>query len=305
MFKILEARDVGFNVRQFVIQAPRIARKQRPGQFVIVRLHDQGERVPLAIHGSDPGAGTITLIVQAMDKTTSLLNCLEAGDLILDLVGPLGNASEIKNYGTAVIVSDGLDTATALPTALALKEAGNHVIFVEGAKSRDFVAFEGEMARASDEFYILTEDGTNGERGTVTSKLSELIGSGRKIDFVFAVGPVAMLHAIANITAQQGIKTTVSLKTIMLDGAGMCGSCRVMVKNENKFACVDGPEFDASEVNFDLLLQRTAQYHDKDCESLQQFEAHRAEQLAELRAELAEHAREESSHAVAEMNHAH
>jgi len=305
MFKILEASDVGFNVRQFVIQAPRIARKQRPGQFVIVRLHDQGERIPLAIHCSDPAAGTITLIVQAIGRTTALLNCLEAGDSILDLVGPLGNASEIKNYGTTVIVSDGLDTATALPTAQALKDAGNHVIFLEGAASREFAVFDGEMRKASDEAHILTEDGSYGEKGVVTGKLSELIAGERKINFVFAVGPVAMMHDVSKITASHGIKTTVSLKAIMLDGAGMCGSCRVLVNNENKFACVDGPEFDASAVNFDTLLQRATQYHDKDCESLHQFEAHKAEQLAQLRAELAEHEREESSHAATELNHAH
>ncbi len=233
MFRIVEARDVGFSVRQFVIEAPRIARKQRPGQFVILRLHDQGERIPLAIHSSDPAAGTITLVVQAVGKTTSLLNCLEAGDSILDMVGPLGQPSEIKNYGTAVIVAGGLDTATALPTALALKDAGNHVIFIEGAGTREFVAFEEQMRKTCSEAYVLTEDGSYGEQGLVTNKLLELIADGRKLDFVFAVGPVSMMQAVAAITASNGIKTTVSLKAIMLDGSGMCGGCRVLVNNEN------------------------------------------------------------------------
>lgn len=304
MFRILEARDVGLNIRQIVIQAPRIAHKQRPGQFVIVRLQDQGERIPLSIHSSNPEAGTITLIVQAIGKTTRLLNSLEAGDSILDLVGPLGNPSEIKKYGTVAIVCGGLNIASALPTAVALKDAGNHVIFIEGVRSRDFVAFEDGMRKASDEAYILTEDGSYGERGLVTDKLSELIAAGRKIDFVYAVGPVAMMHAVAGITTTHNIQTTVSLKTIMLDGAGMCGSCRVLVNNENKFACVDGPEFDASQVNFDILLQRSAQYRDKESETQAQFEEHKAEHLTLLRAELAEHAREELSHAEAELNHA-
>ncbi len=286
MFKILATSNVGLNIKQFVIEAPRIARKQRPGQFVILRLHENGERIPLAIKSSDPQAGTVTIVAQATGKTTSLLNCLEAGDSILDLVGPLGMPSEISNYGTAVVLAGGVDTAMALPTAMALKQAGNHVIFIEEARNAQTVIFEEELRQASSEAYVMTDDGSNGERGPVTQKLNDLIGAGRKIDFVLAIGSVPMMQAVAQITAPLGIKTRVGLKTIMLDGAGMCGGCRVLLGGKSKFACVDGPEFDASLVNFEVLLQRSAIYREKECRSLQHFEEHKEEEVAELRAGL-------------------
>lgn len=287
MYRILEARTVGQNIKQFVIEAPRIARKQRPGQFVILRLHEKGERIPLTIKGSDPEAGTVTIAVQAVGKTTTLLNCLEAGDFILDIVGPLGRPSEIENYGTAMILAGSVGTAMALPTARALKQAGNHVIFVEGARSKEMVVFEDEVRDASTETFILTDDGSYGEHGLVTKKLTELIESGHAPDFVLAVGPVPMMRAVARITAPLGIKTMVSLNSIMVDGTGMCGGCRVLVGNESQFACVDGPEFDASKVNFEVLMQRNAMYRDKECASLEQFREHQAEEVARIRAEVA------------------
>jgi ferredoxin--NADP+ reductase len=289
MFKIVDACNVGLKIRQFVIEAPRIAHKQQPGQFVIVRLHDKGERIPLTIKSSDPQAGTITLVVQAVGKTTSLMGCLEAGDSILDVAGPLGHPSEIQDYGTAVILAGSVGTAMALPTANALKQAGNQVIFIEGARSAEMVIFEDEVRQASNEAFIMTDDGTYGERGLVTAKLSELIAAGRKIDFVLAVGPVPMMRAVAQVTAPLGIKTMVSLNSIMVDGTGMCGGCRVLLGGKSKFACVDGPEFDASLVDFDVLMQRNAMYRAKECASMAEFEAHKDEQLAELREELAEH----------------
>ncbi len=287
MFKIVEARTAGLNIRQFTVEAPRIARKQRPGQFVILRLHDRGERIPLTIKSADPAAGTITIVVQAVGKTTSLLNSLEAGDSILDLVGPLGRPSEIRNYGTAVIVAGSVGTAMALPTANALSEAGNHVIFIEGARSKEMVVFEDEVRAASHEAYILTDDGSFGERGLVTKKLDGLLSAGRKLDFVLAVGPVPMMRAVAEITTPLGINTMVSLNSIMVDGTGMCGGCRVLLGNQSKFACVDGPEFDASLVNFDVLLQRNAMYRSQECQSLKEFERHKQEELVALRAALA------------------
>ncbi len=287
MYRIVEARDVGLNIRQFTIEAPRIARKQRPGQFVILRLRENGERIPLTIKSADPAAGTVTVVVQAVGKTTSLLNCLQAGDAILDIVGPLGHASEIQNYGTAVVVAGSVGTAMALPTAQALKDADNQVIFIEGARTREMVVFETEVRAASHEAYILTDDGSYGEQGLVTKKLGDLLAAGRKIDFVLAVGPVAMMRAVAQMTTPLGIKTMVSLNSIMVDGTGMCGGCRVLLGNQSKFACVDGPEFDASLVNFEVLMQRNAMYRDKECQSLRQFEEHKAEEVAELRAELA------------------
>jgi len=286
MYRIVEARDAGLNIRQFTIEAPRIARKQRPGQFVILRLHDQGERIPLTIKSADPAAGTITIAVQSVGKTTTLLNCLEAGDSILDIVGPLGHPSEIRRYGTAVILAGSVGTAMALPTAKALKDADNHVIFIEGARSKDLVVFEDEVRSASQEAYILTDDGSYGEQGLVTKKLDELLAAGRKLDFVLAVGPVPMMRAVARITAPLGIKTMVSLNSIMVDGTGMCGGCRVLLGNQSKFACVDGPEFDASLVNFDVLTQRNAMYRSQECESLKALEQHKVEEVAALRAGL-------------------
>jgi ferredoxin--NADP+ reductase len=287
MYRILEASKVGLNIKQFVIEAPRIARKHQPGQFIILRLHAKGERIPLTVKCSDPKAGTVTIVVQAIGKTTSLLNCLEAGDSILDIVGPLGKPSEIENYGTAVILSGSVGTAMALPTSNALKAAGNQVVFIEGARNREMVIFEDEVRQASNETYIMTDDGSYGEHGLVTKKLDELIAAGRKIDFVLAVGPVPMMRAVARMTAPLGIKTMVSLNSIMVDGTGMCGGCRVLLGKQSKFACVDGPEFDASLVNFEVLMQRNAMYRDKECESLKRFEQNRDTELAELRAELA------------------
>jgi ferredoxin--NADP+ reductase len=286
MYRIVETRSVGHNIKQFIIEAPRIARKQQPGQFVILRLHEMGERIPLTIKSADPQAGTITIVVQAVGKTTSMLNCLEAGDSILDIVGPLGQPSKIETYGTAVILAGSVDTAMALSTANALKQAGNQVIFIEGARSKEMVVFEDEMRQTSNEAYILTDDGSYGEQGLVTRKLEELLAAGRRIDYVLAIGPVPMMRAVAQITAPQGIKTMVSLKSTMVDGAGLCGACRVLVGDKTKFACVDGPEFDASLVNFEVLMQRNAMYRDKECQSLKYFEEHKKEEISQLRAEL-------------------
>ena len=286
MYKIVEARVVGLNIKQFTIEAPRIARKQRPGQFLILRLHEKGERIPLTIKSADPAAGTVTIVVQGIGKTTSMLNCLGTGDSILDIVGPLGRPSEIENFGTAVIVAGSVGTAMALPTANALKQAGNHVVFIEGARSAEMVVFEDEVRQASSEAYILTDDGSYGEKGLVTRKLNELLAAGQKIDFVLAVGPVPMMRAVAKITKPLGIRTMVSLNSIMVDGTGMCGGCRVLLGTESKFACVDGPEFDASQVNFEVLMQRNSMYRDKECESLKEFQEHKQEELAQLRAEL-------------------
>jgi ferredoxin/flavodoxin---NADP+ reductase len=287
MYKIVEARSVGFKIKQFVIEAPRIARKQKAGQFIILRLHEDGERIPLTIKTSDPEAGTVTIVAQSIGKTTSLLNCLETGDYILDIVGPLGHPSEIDNFGTVAILSGSVGTAMALPTANALKNAGNHVIFIEGARNTEMVVFEDEVRAASDETYIMTDDGSSGEQGLVTKKLNDLISGGRKIDYVLAVGPVPMMRAVAQVTAPLGIKTMVSLNSIMVDGTGMCGGCRVLLGNQSKFACVDGPEFDATLVNFEVLMQRNAMYRDKECESLKRFEENKEAELSEHRAQFA------------------
>jgi len=298
MFKILEAQQVGFNIKQLVIEAPRIARKQRPGQFVILRVHEHGERIPLTLKASDPAAGTVTLAVQKLGKTSALLNLLEAGDYIQDIVGPLGRPSEIENYGTCVILAGGVGTAMALPTAKALREVGNHVVFIEGARNHDLVVFEDEVRSTANETYFMTDDGSYGEQGLVTKKLNDLLASERKIDFVLAVGPVPMMRAVAEVTRPQGIKTMVSLNSIMVDGTGMCGGCRVVLDGKTSFACVDGPEFDAARVDFDILRQRNAIYREKECQSLKHFEENQEEELKQIRAAAsAQLVREETHHA--------
>ena len=230
VFEIVEARPLARGIKLFVIKAPRIARKQKPGQFVIVRLDDCGERIPLTIADADPEAGTVTIVVQAIGKTTMLLSMLEAGDSILDVVGPLGKPSEIENFGTAVVVSGSVGTAMAYPTARELKRAGNKVISIVGARSKDLLVLEDEVRAVSDETYVVTDDGSYGDKGLVTDKLKSSSPTG-KVDYVLAVGPVPMMRAVANMTGPEKIKTMVSLNSIMVDGTGMCGGCRVLVNN--------------------------------------------------------------------------
>jgi ferredoxin--NADP+ reductase len=277
MFEIVEARFLAPDVKMFRIKAPEIARKQKAGQFIILRVHDRGERVPLTIADSNVQEGSITIIVQGVGKTTRLLNQMEAGDKICDVVGPLGKPSEVAQYGTAVVVGGGLGTAIAYPTAKALKKAGNHVISIIGARSKNLVILENEMRIISDETYVTTDDGSYAEKGFVTDKLRALIEQGRKIGLVLAIGPIPMMRAIAETTRPYAIKTLVSLNPIMVDGTGMCGGCRVIVNHEAKFACVDGPEFDAHKVDFKILTARNNMYREmeqKSLETLQNKPAH-------------------------------
>jgi len=271
MFYIESAQWLAPEIKRFEIRAPRIARKQRPGQFVIVRVHDHGERVPLTIADADLDRGTITLIVQGVGKTTKLLNQLEAGDVLFDVVGPLGNPSEIRPYGTTVVIGGGVGTAIAYPTARALKQAGNEVIAIIGARTKELLILEEEMRAISDELLIVTDDGTYGRRGLVTDPLRELIESGRKIDYVLAIGPIPMMAAVADLTRPYRIKTVVSLNPIMIDGTGMCGGCRVVVGGKAKFACVEGPEFDAHQVDFRSLAQRNQMYRLQEQKALERF----------------------------------
>jgi len=282
VFDILEARPLARGIKLFVIRAPRIARKQRPGQFVIVRVDDTGERIPLTIADADLKAGTITIVVQAIGKTTMLLGMLETGDSILDVVGPLGKPSEIERFGTAVVVSGSVGTAMAYPTARELKRAGNKVISIVGARSKDMLVLEGQVRAVSDETYVLTDDGTCGQKGLVTEKLKELVDAGG-VDYVLAVGPVPMMRAVANLTTPKKIKTIVSLNPIMVDGTGMCGGCRVLIDSASQFACVDGPEFDASKVNFEILIQRNTMYREQERASIERLQADPEAELRQLR----------------------
>jgi ferredoxin--NADP+ reductase len=270
MFRIVAASLLGPGVKQFEIAAPRIARKQQPGQFVILRIDETGERIPLTIKASDPKRGTITIVVQGIGKTTKQLNELNAGDAILDVVGPLGKPSEIEHFGRCVVIGGGVGTAIALPTAKALLDAGNHVTAILGARTRDLLLLEDEVRAASDELFIMTDDGSYGEKGLVTDKLRELDG----VDYVLAIGPIPMMRAVAEVTRPRGIRTVVSLNSIMVDGTGMCGGCRVIIGDESKFACVDGPEFDAHAVDFQILMQRNAMYRDQEQLALVRFHEH-------------------------------
>jgi len=251
-------------IKRFTLKAPAIARKHKPGQFVIVRISETGERIPLTIMESDVDNGTITLIVQGVGKSTREINQLEAGDVIRDLVGPLGNPSEIKYFGHVVVIGGGVGTAVSFPQAKALKEAGNHITAIIGARTKSLIILENEMHQIADEVRICTDDGSYCAQGFVTDQLQSLIEAEPPVDYVLVVGPLPMMRAVAEMTRPSGIKTVVSLNTIMVDGTGMCGGCRVVVNNEVKFACVDGPEFDGHAVDFETLMNRNRAYHEEE-----------------------------------------
>jgi ferredoxin--NADP+ reductase len=273
VFNIIHAQFLAPGIKRFVIDAPRIARKQKPGQFVILRIYEEGERVPVTIENSDPVKGTINIVVQSAGKTTHLLNMLETGDSILDVVGPLGKPSDIRNFGTVVVVGGGVGTAMAYPTAVALKGAGNRVISIVGARNKELVILEKEMRAVSDALLITTDDGSYADKGFVTDKVRQLIENGTRIDLVVAVGPIVMMKAVSALTRKENIHTVVSLNPIMIDGTGMCGGCRVLIDGKSEFACVDGPEFDAHKVNFEVLVQRNSMYRDAEQQSMENFRA--------------------------------
>jgi ferredoxin--NADP+ reductase len=273
MFEVLEAADLAPDVRYLKIRAPKVARRRKPGQFVIVRVWDEGERIPLTIADADPDQGWIALIVQGVGKTTRQLNTATVGDRLPDLAGPLGMPSRIEHFGNVVVIGGGVGTAIAYPTAAALHEAGNRVVAIIGGRSREYVILEREMRAVADEVYPTTDDGSYGYHGFVTGKLAELMASGPPIDLVLAIGPIPMMEAVAELTRPSGIETIVSLNPIMVDGTGMCGGCRVEVGGDMKFACVDGPEFDAHLVDFDLLTRRNRAYTEFERHSLEEWEA--------------------------------
>ena len=271
-FQIVEARFLAPDVKLIRIAAPRIAKRQKPGQFVIIRVNETGERIPLTIAESDPQTGTVTIIVQGIGKTTKMLNRLEAGDAIADVVGPLGKPSEIEKFGTCVVIGGGVGTAIAYSTAKALKQAGNEVIAIIGGRNRQLVILEDEIRAFADKVIITTDDGSYGEKGLVIDPLKNMIAAGKQVNYVLAIGPIPMMRAVANVTRELKIKTVVSLNPIMVDGTGMCGGCRVQVAGKSQFACVDGPEFDAHQVDFDTLTKRNAMYRDLERKSLEQHQ---------------------------------
>lgn len=258
-YRILHAATLAPDVRQFVIDAPHVVRHCGPGQFVIVRATDDGERIPLTVARSDRASGTITLIVQAVGASTKRLCSLAAGEAVADVAGPMGKATHVERFGHAVVVGGGVGTAVVLPQTAALKAHGNRVSAVIGGRSRSYVILEHELSEHCDAVYPCTDDGSHGFHGFVTAKLTELIGSD-PVDFVVCAGPVPMMRAVAELTRPYGIRTVASLNPIMVDGTGMCGGCRVQVGGEVRFACVDGPEFDAHLVDFKELSDRLTAY---------------------------------------------
>jgi ferredoxin--NADP+ reductase len=262
------------NVVRMLVEAPEIAKKHRAGQFIVLRVNETGERIPLTIADADPAAGTITLIFQVVGKSTMLLRDVPEGGEILDLVGPLGTPTHLENFGTAVCVCGGIGTAPLYPIAKALKQAGNKVISIVGAQKANLLILEDEMKAVSDILHISTDDGSKGFHGLVTDVLKKILDSGEKVGYIIAIGPLPMMKAVANTTRPYGVKTMVSLNSIMIDGTGMCGGCRVMVAGQRKFTCVDGPEFDGHQVDFDNLGARLKTYRDLEAQSKKIYEDH-------------------------------
>ncbi len=269
MYVIHRRTPLSSAITALEVEAPLIARKRKPGNFVIVRPTATGERIPLTIVESDSERGTITLIVQAIGKTTQLIHTMKEGDEFEDVVGPLGEPTPIENYGKVVCVGGGVGTAVVYPMAKALKAAGNKVISIIGAQNSDTVILEKEMSAVSDELFVTTDDGSRGIKGFVTQALGEIMERGDDIHSVYATGPLPMMRAVANQTRGSGIRTVVSLNPIMMDGTGMCGACRVTVGGKLKFACVDGPEFDAHEINFEELIARNKNYMNQEREAME------------------------------------
>ncbi|MBN2079345.1 MAG: sulfide/dihydroorotate dehydrogenase-like FAD/NAD-binding protein [Spirochaetes bacterium] len=254
-----------------VVEAPYVAARRKAGQFIILRIDETGERIPLTIAAADSAAGTITLYYQVVGKTTRHLKELAAGETIRDIAGPLGHPTEIMEYGTAVCIGGGIGIAPLYPIATALREAGNRVINIIGARNKDLLIMEEELSKAGDEIVVCTDDGSHGRKAFVTEALQEILDR-EPVHIVVAVGPVPMMKAVSEMTKPRGIKTMVSLNSIMIDGTGMCGGCRVTVAGERRFTCVDGPEFDGHQVDFSELTERLGTYRDAEKESMDRFD---------------------------------
>ena len=260
MFKIRKKEKLNSTVSRMEIEAPLIAKKAQPGQFIILRVDQDGERIPLTIAGYDREKGTITIIYQIVGGTTEALDQKKEGDSLADFVGPLGNATETEGLKKVAVVGGGVGCAIALPVARKLHEQGAVVHSIVGFRSKDLIILEKEFSEISDQFVVMTDDGSNGNKGLVTDALKKLIEDGEKYDEVIAIGPIIMMKFVCRLTKEYGIKTVVSMNPIMIDGTGMCGGCRLTVGGETKFACVDGPDFDGHQVDFDEAMQRADMY---------------------------------------------
>jgi ferredoxin--NADP+ reductase len=268
MYEILEKEILSENVKLMKIKAPHVANKAQAGQFIILRIDEKGERIPLTIADFDRKKGTITIIFMEVGKTTKQLGALNVGDFLLNFVGPLGQATEIKKYGTVVCIGGGVGIAPLYPIVKELKKAGNYVISILGARNEKLLMLEKEIKEFSNELHITTDDGSKGQKGFVSNVLQKLIDDKKEIKVVWAIGPVIMMKVVSDLTKKYNIKTIVSLNPIMVDGTGMCGGCRVLVGGETKFACVDGPEFDGHKVDFDNLLIRNRRFVNQEGVSL-------------------------------------
>ena len=264
MYPIVNKRILNPLVTWMEIEAPFIARKVKAGQFVILRVDERGERIPLTVAAHDEQAGTITIIFQKVGKTTLRLDELNVGDAILDVVGPLGRATETSGIKRVAVIGGGVGCAIAYPEARAFLENGAEVDMIVGFRNKNIVMLEEEFRAASSRLFVMTDDGSYGEKGFVTSKLQQLLDEGNYYDTVMAIGPLPMMRAVANVTKDRGIKTIVSMNPIMIDGTGMCGGCRLTVGGEVKFACVDGPEFDAHQVDWEEAMHRLGQYKEEE-----------------------------------------
>lgn len=264
MFRILRKEELAPSIKLIEVHAPLIARKAKPGQFVVVRVKEEGERIPLTIADWKPNSGLLTIVFQEVGVTSMKLGELEQGDQVLDILGPLGQPTHIDKYGTVVCVPGGVGIAPIFPIARALQDKGNTVITCMGARSQNLLFWVDRMRSVSDEVLISTDDGSYGFHGFTTDLLKQVIARGTKVDMVFTAGPVIMMKKVAEVTAFAGIPTVASLNAMMVDGTGMCGVCRVMVDGKTKFTCVDGPDFDAHKVDFDHLLSRLSVYKEEE-----------------------------------------
>jgi len=261
--KEILAGDLGVKITKFRVTAPRIAQKVKPGQFVVLMVSQEGERIPLTVVENETGEGIITLIVQEVGLTTKLLGKLDIGDPLYALVGPLGRPTEVKEHGKVILLGGGVGIAEIYPVARAFREAGNHIVTMLGARTKSLLILEEELRKVSDDFYVATDDGSYGRKGFLVDDLRDLLTKG-EYNFVYAVGPIPMMRSVSQITKEFGVKTAVSLNSLMVDSTGMCGCCRVTIGGEAKFTCVDGPEFDAHLVDWGELEKRNRVYEDKE-----------------------------------------
>ncbi len=270
MSKILEKEFFSKNVVKLVLEAPEIAKTRKPGHFVIIRIDEKGERIPLTISSADEKKGTITLVIQKVGVTSAKLCNMNVGDVIMDVVGPLGTATHIEKVGTVLCAGGGVGVAPMLPIVEGLKKAGNRVITILAARSKDLIILEDQMREYSDEVIVMTDDGSYGKKGLVTAGMEEVINR-EKVDLCFVIGPAIMMKFGALTTKKYNIPTVASLNTIMVDGTGMCGACRVHIGGKTRFVCVDGPEFDAHQVDFDEMMTRLGAYKDQEYEAYQKY----------------------------------